>query len=290
MIFTKVPLKLELEITHLISLHYFEFAKDFIFEGEKHDFWELVYVDAGEIEVTADHIGYALKQGDIIFHKPNEYHSLWANNRIAPNIIVISFECRSAAMQFFEGKMFNLDNDERNLLASAVKHGFLAFETPMGHELINRADASFGAEQHLKIYLELLLLRILSQDYIDTGEKRLSTTAKERNENEVIDKLIAYMEDHVTETLSLEQLCSHLHISKTFLTRLFKQKTGQSMMHYYTGLKIEKAKRLIRERQHNFTEIAEILHYTSIHSFSRQFKNMTELTPSEYARSIQARL
>ncbi|BBI35207.1 AraC family transcriptional regulator [Cohnella abietis] len=292
--FTKTKLKLELEITHLFTLHYFEFAKDYIFEGEQHDFWELVYVDAGEIEVTADDKGYLLKQGDIIFHKPNEHHSLWANNRNAPNIVVVTFECLSPIMHFFENKMFNLGDRERNLLASTVKYGFLAFEPPFddprNNQLIKKLDASFGAEQYIRIHLELLLMSIISQGYADTGGNRLSTAAKERSENDVISKLIAYMEANVAGDLTLEQMCDHLHISKTFIVRLFKQKTGQSIIKYYKNLKIEKAKSLIRERQHNFTEIAEILQYTSIHSFSRHFKHVTDQTPSEYSRSIQARI
>lgn len=292
--FTKTKLKLEIEVSHLITLHYFEFAKDYIFAGEQHDFWELVYVDAGEIEVTADHNGYVLKQGDIIFHQPNEHHSLWANNRIAPNVIVITFECRSPAMRFFENKTFHLGNGDRNLLASVLKYGFQAFEPPFDdpryNRLVGKSDAAFGAEQHIRLYLELFLMSIISQRYTDTGGKRLSTAAKERSENDVTGKLIAYMDEHITGDLTLEQMCELLHISKSFLVRLFKQKTGQSVMKYYKNLKIEKAKNLIRECRHNFTEIAEMLQYASIHSFSRQFKHVTGQTPSEYSRSVQARI
>jgi len=292
--FEKTRLKLEIEITHLISLHYFEFAKDYLFAGEQHDFWEFVYVDAGEIEVTADDNGYALKQGDIIFHKPNERHSLWANNRIAPNVIVVSFECRSPAMRYFENKTFHLGDRERNLLASAVKYGFRAFEPPFddprNHRLVPKPDAVFGAEQHLRLYLELLFMSIVSHDYADAGANRLSTAAKERSENDVTGTLIAFMEKHVSGDLTLDEMCEHLHISKTFLVRLFKQKTGLSVMKFYKNLKIDKAKTLIRERQHNFTEIADLLGYSSIHGFSRHFKQVTDLTPTEYARSVQARM
>src|SRR4051812_17489955 len=125
--FIKTELKESLSITHIISLHYFEFSKDYIFQGEKHNFWEFLYVDKGEAEVLADTNGYKLKQGDIIFHKPNEFHSVWANQKVAPNLIVISFECKSAAMSFFQEKIFSLDSEQRALLAQAVKNGFLAF-------------------------------------------------------------------------------------------------------------------------------------------------------------------
>lgn len=290
----KTRLKLELEIPHLYSFHYFEFSKNFLFEGEQHNFWELVYVDVGELEVTADRTGYVLKQGDIIFHEPNEFHSLWANKRIAPNVVIITFECNSPAMQFFRNKMFNLGDYERNLLASVVKYGLLTFEPPLDdphhHHLTRRSDAPFGSEQLIRMHLETLLLSMISQQYSDSGKTRLSTTARERSDRDLLQRLLAYMQENIGRNLTLEQICGHMHISKTLLVRLFKQQTGQNVMTYYRHMKIERAKTLIREQRHNVTEIAELLGYPSIHSFSRHFKQATEMTPSGYSRSIQARL
>lgn len=290
----KTRLKLELEIPCLYSFHYFEFSKDFLFEGEQHDCWELVYVDSGELAVTAGQEGYVLKQGDIIFHKPNEFHSLRTNKRIAPNVVVIAFECRSPSMDFFKSKMFNLGNFERNLLASVVKYGFLAFEPPLNdprsNRLIRKKEIPLGAEQLIRTNLEMLLLSIFSQEYKDVSKTRLSTMAREQDDYELAERSIVYMREELNRELNLERMCARLHISKSFLARRFKKQTGQSVMAYYKHLKIEKAKTLIRERRYNFTEISDILGYPSIHSFSRHFKHATDMTPSAYSRSIQARL
>ena len=103
--YIKTVLKEEIIIKKIVTIHYFEYAKDYVFTGESHNFWELVYVDKGEIEVMADTVGYKLKQGEMIFHKPNEFHNVWANGTIAPNLVIISFECKSKAMQFFNEKI-----------------------------------------------------------------------------------------------------------------------------------------------------------------------------------------
>ena len=103
-----IELENTIEIEKIVSIYYFEYAKDFVFKGEKHDFWEFLYVDKGQAEVMADTEGYKLEEGDIIFHKPNEFHSVWANGRIAPNLIVMSFVCNSPAMKFFETRFFEL--------------------------------------------------------------------------------------------------------------------------------------------------------------------------------------
>ena len=113
-------LKEVLSVKKTVSVHYFEFASDYIYEGEKHDFWEFLYVDKGVVEVMADTKGYKLKQGEMIFHKPNEFHNVWANGKVAPNIVVISFECKSPAMKFFENKIISIGDHEKNLLALAT--------------------------------------------------------------------------------------------------------------------------------------------------------------------------
>ena len=60
------------------------------------------------------------------------------------------------------------------------------------------------------------------------------------------------------------------------------------IIEYFTLLKINGAKEMIRTGHLNFTQISEQLGYSSIHYFSRQFKKSTGMTPSEYALSIKA--
>lgn len=293
--FPITPLENAFGVSGLISLHYFEFAKDFVFEGESHDFWEIVYVDKGEFEVTADSVGYVLKQGDLLFHKPNEFHSVWANRKIGPNIVIVCFECRSPHMRMFENKLYSLNDQERNWIAELLKCGFAAFKPPFDrptvHDLIKREDAPLGCEQLLRIYLELLLLSLAARDgNASRPAGRLSSAAKERTEDELLKRTIAYMEQRLSANLTLEEICDRFHVGQSRLSALFKLKLGESVMKTYKRLKIERAKLMIREERYNITEIAERLGYSSIHTFSRHFKAAVDMTPTEYARTVKARI
>ncbi|POO88627.1 AraC family transcriptional regulator, partial [Clostridium sp. 2-1] len=64
--FTRTVLKKEIVVDDLVTVHYFEYTSDFFFPGETHDFWEFLYVDKGQLEVTADTTDYILKKGNII--------------------------------------------------------------------------------------------------------------------------------------------------------------------------------------------------------------------------------
>ncbi|MBE6637013.1 MAG: cupin domain-containing protein [Ruminococcaceae bacterium] len=76
--YVKTQLSSIVNITKIVTIHYYEFDKNFVFNGEKHDFWELVYVDKGRVEVQYDEEKITLSQGEIIFHQPNEFHSIIA--------------------------------------------------------------------------------------------------------------------------------------------------------------------------------------------------------------------
>ena len=126
--FTRLIFEKIFNVEKLISIFYMELSKNFCYEGESHDFWEMVYIDKGEMICTADKNEFILKSGEMTFHKPNEFHNLSGNNSTAPNVSIITFECKSKAMKHFEGKIFKLSAEEKNLLSSLFEEGLSCFK------------------------------------------------------------------------------------------------------------------------------------------------------------------
>ena len=67
-----------LQVREIYTVHYFEYTSACSFPGESHDFWELLYVDRGELQVTAGEQTCRLGRGRLIFHAPGEFHALSA--------------------------------------------------------------------------------------------------------------------------------------------------------------------------------------------------------------------
>ena len=111
----------EIVIRGLYSLHYFQFASGYVFEGEKHNFWEMVYIDRGEAEIGADSEIRRLDAGQLLFHQPNEFHTIWADYASGANIFVISFDCKSRAMNMFRSKQFTLRSPLRKGSGCSVR-------------------------------------------------------------------------------------------------------------------------------------------------------------------------
>lgn len=280
-------LKDEIIIRELVTAHYYELSKDYHFAGERHDFWEIVYADKGGLVVNTDDSEVLLKSGDMIFHKPNEWHSMTADGISAPSAAVISFKCNSPVMERLEKRVFSTGNTQRILLSKILEEVSHAFDSPLGElytrELSRRKNALFGAEQMIKLCLTELIISILRDD-----ELPAASSLKRNLDSGLFGDICVFLEESIGSKLSLDDIARYAGISKTGVKQLFREQAGCGACEYFTRKKIDRAKQYIREANYNFTQIAELLGYDSIHYFSRQFKKYVNMSPTEYASSIKA--
>ena len=287
MAYTPFCLQKPLEIRHIYTVHYFEYSSHYAFAGETHDFWEFLYVDKGSVRVTAGEQVYDLSRGQLIFHAPGEFHALSANGVVAPNLVVVSFSCDSPAMEFFRGCITAAGAEERTLLGRIVnesRHIFAtALDDPSTRSFTRKGDVPFGSEQLLAASLEELLIRLVRQGNSTPTVKQ----APARQMEERTGQIISYLEQRLDQSLSVRQICQDNLIGRAQLERCFHDQTGGGVIDYFTRLKVDAARRMIREGQLNITQIAAQLGFSSVHYFSRRFKALTGMTPSEYTRSVK---
>ncbi len=280
-------LKNTLNVTKICTIHYFEYSKDYTFGGESHDFWELVYVDKGEITAVAEDRKYILQRGDVIFHKPNEWHTLYANGSLAPNLVIVTFDCRSPEMNFFENKILKAGEREKKIISEIINEYLKAFETPLDDTftkgLIRKKAPEFGSEQMIKLYVEQLLISMVRGN--DITQQSL---VKSNSVNASVQLMLGYMNNNMGKVINLDMIAKYVGLSKSSVSKMFKRVMGCGVMKYFAIMKIEAAKGYIREQNYNFTQIAELLGYNEIHYFSRQFKSVTGMSPTEYAKSVKA--
>lgn len=295
--YKSINLKTTFSIDELYTIHYFEYMSNFSFAGESHDFWEFICVDKGEVSILMDKTHHVLKKGEIAFHKPNEFHKVKATGDSAPNLVVISFQCHDTVMDFFKDKVLKIDESERNLLADIIIEARQVFSCRLDDPyltLMTRRDFEIlGSEQLIKLYLEQFLIHLLRRYSTPISLAKINSrmplkATKLKSDTEIFNRIVSYMELNLSSHITVDQICRDNIIGRSQLQKLFQEKTGLGVIEYFLNLKIEAAKHMIRTGRMNFTQISEQLGYTSIHYFSRQFKKITDMTPSEYASSIKA--
>ncbi len=275
-------------VQKIVTVHYQEPEKNYVSKDEQHDFWEINYADKRDIRIVTDNDSVLLKQGEMIFIKPNQPHRIECLGEEA-NIFIISFECRSESMRFFEDKHYRVPDEYKYLLQSIMSEAKDTFVLPDFdpdlHKLVLKENPNLGGEQVLKNQLELLLIYMLRRASNQNAQQEFFVS-KITSSNDLQDEIVCYLADKIYDTLSLDELCEKLHYGKTHLCSFFKQKTGASIYHTYLKLKIDEAKKLVR-RKYSFTDIANKLCFDSVAHFSYVFKKYTSMTPREYKASIQ---
>lgn len=97
-------------------------------------------------------------------------------------------------------------------------------------------------------------------------------------------RVMEYIENNYTQPLDLAQISKRYYISKEYLIRIFKQKTGMTPYKYYRHLKIVKSACDLEYSDRPLEEIARSIGYSGVSSFSIQFKREMHLSPTEYRK------
>ncbi len=249
-----------------------EFAEDYFFSGESHDFWELVYVERGKLTVAEDESVYELGEGQIIFHAPMEFHRFWSKKSENAIFRIISF---SLEVNFEH----NLDKGVFTLGAELREQFFDTFTHVLNNHYVASSDGD-GAddnpiEKTLAIKkLEAFLLYVLS-DVRPVERLDFSQAAKRYRE------VVCFMEDNRFHSLSLEDIANEMHMSQSYIKKLFMTYAGCGAMRYFMHLKIVSSLVFLR-RGDTVREISEMFCFSSPNYYSTVFKREMGMLPTEY--------
>jgi AraC-like DNA-binding protein/quercetin dioxygenase-like cupin family protein len=276
-----------INITKIVTIHYFQFNKDFQGPTESHDFWELVYTDKGTIICGADGKEIRLSEGEVLFHKPNETHTLHADGHSAPNVFIVCFDCKSEGIRFFENLKLTLNKRFVRFIYSIIEESKKTFDLPYPDPDLKKMKLlhapTLGGQQVIKNYLEILLISLMRNE-TEKSNTNVVFLQREESGERIADKVIEFLKDNIYERLEIADVCNALHYNKSYVFRQFKSATDCSVMSYFVKLKIEEAKRLLRETTLSVTQIATKLAFDTPNYFSKTFKKITGYTPLRYKR------
>ncbi len=129
-------------------------------------------------------------------------------------------------------------------------------------------------------------IALMKQNFIDCINNGLEVIKKYElhHADSVVRKTCAYVVEHVEQDIRMEYISNEVCISKDYIGKLFKQKTGCNFNDFVTKVKMEHAKYLISTGELKNYEVSEKLGYSKPDYFSRLFKKYTGYTPSEFKK------
>jgi AraC-like DNA-binding protein len=268
-----------MDVTRLAGLQYFEFTNAFHTVQDRHDFYELLYVDKGCLSIYGENYTGLLQENQLIIHQPNELHSLEASYTVAPHVTIIGFECSSELLLPFSRKPVTLTTEQTRALSRIMQEAMSIYEPPYDvpntRYMPKRAEYPFGADQLIKIGLEALLISLVRE----TQGGRYNPAGGN------MQAVHQYITENFRTRITLANLCFLFGINKTTLCRSFKAVYGTTVLDYINTLRIQEAKSYLQQGKLTITQISDALGFSSVHYFCRLFKQYTGLSPTEYIKT-----
>ena len=263
-----------ISIVCFISAFEKHLGRNFVFSGEMHDFWEMLYVIKGNVCVSADERVYELKENDIIFHKPMELHKFHSSCESV--IFVMSFKLNGELTSELCDRTQSLNENQKNNLMNLInlfKNNRVDADD-LYYEFIGAFDNKPLLINQAACATELFLLSVCE-------DKASLITASENIDAKIFKNTVIQMEKNITESFSVQDFADLQNVSVSYLKKIFSKYAGIGVHKYFIRTKITYACKLLKDGK-NIYEIADILSFSSPNYFCLAFKRETGKTPSQF--------
>ena len=244
------------------------FPSDFNYSGEAHDFWEIVYVIDGKIEVIENDEIYIMDKGNIIFHAPMEFHRIKSSDNTTPHVLNLSFKSSGELPEKIKNGVFLLDDKLRQEYLNYFYFikGILDEENE-----VNQYDLQEAATRLSSIIFDICRNCENSNILFNT------IPAKKYK------KIVHQMDINVDNNYTISDFANENYLSVSYIKLLFQEFAGTTPKSYYNSLRIERAKRLLADN--SVETVSEIMNFSSYNQFIRFFKKNIGITPLQFKKS-----
>ena len=287
--YEKYRLSRIVSVVEIVSADYVE---NFLSVAPKHaheEAWEIAVCLEGESSVLQDSGYVPLNAGEVVLIPPDTYHDI-VISKTGTAVFAVSFTCTNS--DYLRPIQNRIQYGGEPLLRifrkiiQEVETTFVASADTMHlYQFVPSADSPLGAEQMICSYLEQILIMLLRSSIGNQGQVVRTGQLQEAILTHLVEQVTAYINEHIGERLTVEQIASHFHYSRARLSTIYKQITGIGLNETITNLRILRAKQMLREQVKTVSQISEELGFASPQYFSHKFTQIVGCPPSRFADS-----
>lgn len=251
------------------------------FTGEFHPFWEIVYVIDGVCNVSGDERVYTLHGGDIIFHKPMEFHRIWSHGKNDIHAMIMSFRAEGELMSQLEDRVLTLDNERIKQMEQLIDYLKMTFPSKEGHfakEMKKNWEQMQGQIQVAVNLLENFLISLPTESMAPKKREKESIA-------ETYKQIITVLNANVYGWITIDEIADACSFSPAQIKRVFAKYSDIGIHKYFLKLKIAAAIKMLGDGK-DISDISRMLSFSSQNYFSGAFKRETGLSPTVYREKI----
>lgn len=247
-----------------------------------HDYAELSYILSGKGRYLIEGKEYEVEAGDLVICNPGVMHTHIVVNPKEPTIEFIAgftdFQFKNMAPNSIELK----DNGCIAHMSSKLKQEIsMHCYSMIAEKESNQIGRYFMFKAHLMQMLLLIMREIL--DVKKTDQK--GCNFESHNKSYVVNRIINYLNENYESKISLEQIAHNIYLSPVYISKIFKEETGESPINYLIKIRLEKAKDiLLNSNNGSIKSIANQVGYDDVYHFSKLFKKYYGVSPLYYKK------
>lgn len=250
-----------------------------------HDEYEIYYLVSGERSYFIENRIYHICAGNLVFVNKNTIHMTSQFGDTYHERILIEFK---------DNPLSSLLSctEEMMLPQFFARHQGVIALSPEDQEYIIHLLDGIAKEIRLrnpgyKILAMSQLIRLLffSLHYMERCESIAPPSATVTHQK--VSEVASYISENCIEADSLDQVARRFYMSKSYLSRIFKEFTGYTVNEFINVNRIQLARKILADSTMSITEIANFLGYGSITYFEKTFRKYTETTPLKYRRQCR---
>jgi len=259
------------------DIGYYPHAKNHFREREEGaDEYIFIYCVEGKGWINTQSVKYELIPNSYFIIPPHEAHTYGTQPDDPWSIYWLHFTGSKAELLYNRFLDNNSNSDNK---PEVVTLPYSEQRTKHFKNLISILESGYRL-QHIE-FINLSLWQLLSSFiYNNLYEQKNRQDFKKDS----IDRAIEYMQDHIDQSITVEELSDYLNYSASYLYSIFKEHTGYSPIQYFNHLKIQRASQYLSFTNFSIKEISFELGFNDPFYFSRLFKKMMSISPSEYRK------
>jgi len=254
-----------------------------------HDFTELAYILSGKGKYQVENVEYDVEAGDLVICNPGAKHIHIITNKKEPTIEFIAgftdFHFKNMAPNSIELKGGGcILHTTAELKQEISMHCY----TMIAERESNQVGRYFMFKTHLMQMLLLIMREIAEVEKTDQKGCNFETY----NKSYAVNRIISYLNENYEHKISLEQIAHNMYLSPVYISKIFKEETGESPINYLIKIRLEKAKEVLMNADNgSIKNIANQVGYDDVYHFSKLFKKYYGISPLYYRkRAIQSAL
>lgn len=277
-----LPITPVLRITALNNCITLNYPHPYNFKGEFHPFWEMVYALEDGFQVAENEKVYAMKKGDVIFHKPMVFHRLWSVESTNVRAFIVGFNGDGSLLEQLKGTAFVLSCEQQTqleqLMAQLQRHFPRQERNGMTDHLHTMVRSDDALELQRFVDSFQLFLLSLAQQSTPMTVKELSDSDGSR----IYQQTVQLLQENIEGWITADEIARQLGCSSSRLKRIFSKFSDIGIHKYLLQLKTARAIRLLR-KGHSCSEVSQVLGFGNQNYFSTVFKRETGFPPSHYS-------